>query len=385
MAFYHKSGSIPSKRHTQFRKPDGKLYSEELVSTEGFSSLYSLIYHCHPPTLVKAIGEPWSVEPNVALEKNMQHRSFLTFKTKPEDDYIKSRKTLLMNSDVQMGSAAPTQGFSDYFYKNSDADEVLFIHEGTGILKTIYGNIPFEYGDYLVIPRGTIYQLHFNDKDNRIFFVESPTPIHPPKRYQNSVGQLMEHSPYCERDIKLPENLETHDEVGDFKVLIKKQGMIYPYTYATHPFDAVGWDGYLYPYGFSIHNFEPITGRLHMPPPIHQTFEARNFVICSFVPRMYDYHPLSVPAPYNHSNIDSDEILYYVDGDFMSRKHVERGMISLHPKGIPHGPHPGTVEKSLGKTETKELAVMIDPFYPLMITQEAMEMEDPAYWKSWVE
>jgi homogentisate 1,2-dioxygenase len=361
------------------------LYSEELVSTEGFSSLYSLIYHCHPPTLVKAIGEPWSVEPKVALEKNMQHRSFLTFKTKPEEDYLKSRKTLLMNSDVQMGSAAPTQGFSDYFYKNSDADEVLFIHEGNGILKTIYGNIPFEYGDYLVIPRGTIYQLHFNDENNRIFFVESPTPIHPPKRYQNSVGQLMEHSPYCERDIKLPIDLKTHDEKGDFKVLIKKQGMIYPYTYATHPFDAVGWDGYLYPYGFSIHNFEPITGRLHMPPPIHQTFEARNFVICSFVPRMYDYHPLSVPAPYNHSNIDSDEILYYVDGDFMSRKHVERGMISLHPKGIPHGPHPGTVEKSLGKTETKELAVMIDPFYPLMITQEAMEMEDPAYWKSWVE
>jgi len=275
--------------------------------------------------LVKNIEEPYSVEPKIAKEKNMQHRSFLTFKTKPESDYIKSRKTLLMNSDVMMGSAAPTQGFSDYFYKNSDADEVLFIHEGSGVLKTIYGNIPFEYGDYLVIPRGTIYQL------------------------------------------------------------IKKQGLIYPYTYATHPFDAIGWDGYLYPYGFSIHNFEPITGRLHMPPPIHQTFEGRNFVICSFVPRMYDYHPLSVPAPYNHSNIDSDEILYYVDGDFMSRKHVERGMISLHPKGIPHGPHPGTVEKSLGKLETKELAVMIDPFYPLMITTDAMEMEDPGYWKSWVE
>ena len=385
MPFYHKSGTIPAKRHTQFRKPDGTLYSEELVSTEGFSSLYSLIYHCHPPTLVKNIEKPWSVEPKVAMEKNMQHRSFLTFKTKPEADYLKSRKTLLINSDVAMGSAAPTKGFSDYFYKNSDADEVLFIHEGTGILKTIYGNIPFEYGDYLVIPRGTIYQLHFNDEKNRIFFVESPTPIYPPKRYQNAVGQLMEHSPYCERDIKLPENLETHDEIGEFKVLIKKQGMIYPYTYATHPFDAIGWDGYLYPYGFSIHNFEPITGRLHMPPPIHQTFEGRNFVICSFVPRMYDYHPLSVPAPYNHSNIDSDEILYYVDGDFMSRKHVERGMISLHPKGIPHGPHPGTVEKSLGKLETKELAVMIDPFYPLMITTEAMEMEDPSYWKSWVE
>ncbi|MFM7639808.1 MAG: homogentisate 1,2-dioxygenase [Bacteroidota bacterium] len=385
MPFYHKSGQVPAKRHTQFRKPDGNLYSEELVSTEGFSSLYSLIYHCHPPTLVKNIEEPWSVEPTIAKEKNMQHRSFLTFKTKPESDYLKSRKTLLMNSDVSMGSAAPTQGFSDYFYKNSDADEVLFIHEGTGVLKTIYGNIPFEYGDYLVIPRGTIYQLHFNDENNRIFFVESPTPIYPPKRYQNTVGQLMEHSPYCERDIKLPENLETHDEVGEFRVLIKKQGLIYPYTYATHPFDAIGWDGYLYPYGFSIHNFEPITGRLHMPPPIHQTFEGRNFVICSFVPRMYDYHPLSVPAPYNHSNIDSDEILYYVDGDFMSRKHVQRGMISLHPKGIPHGPHPGTVETSLGKLETKELAVMIDPFYPLMITTDAMEMEDPNYWKSWVE
>lgn len=385
MPFYHKTGQIPAKRHTQFRKPDGNLYSEELVSTEGFSSLYSLIYHCHPPTLVKKIEEPWSVEPTIAKEKNMQHRSFLTFKTKPESDYLKSRKTLLMNSDVSMGSAAPTQGFSDYFYKNSDADEVLFIHEGTGVLKTIYGNIPFEYGDYLVIPRGTIYQLHFNDENNRIFFVESPTPIYPPKRYQNTVGQLMEHSPYCERDIKLPENLETHDEVGEFRVLIKKQRLIYPYTYATHPFDAIGWDGYLYPYGFSIHNFEPITGRLHMPPPIHQTFEGRNFVICSFVPRMYDYHPLSVPAPYNHSNIDSDEILYYVDGDFMSRKHVQRGMISLHPKGIPHGPHPGTVEKSLGKLETKELAVMIDPFYPLMITTDAMEMEDPNYWKSWVE
>ncbi|MEY4897251.1 MAG: hypothetical protein RL525_644 [Bacteroidota bacterium] len=355
------------------------------MSTEGFSSIYSLVYHCHPPTLVKAMGKPYSVEPKVAVEKNMQHRSFLTFKTKPESDYIKSRKVLLMNSDVQMGSAAPTKGFSDYFYKNSDADEVLFIHEGTGILKTIYGNIDFEYGDYLVIPRGTIYQLHFDDENNRIFFVESPTPIHPPNRYMNKSGQLMEHSPYCERDIKLPTNLETHDETGEFEVLIKKQGMIWPYTYATHPFDAVGWDGYLFPYAFSIHNFEPITGRLHMPPPIHQTFEGRNFVICSFVPRMYDYHPQSVPAPYNHSNVDSDEILYYVAGDFMSRKHVERGMISLHPKGIPHGPHPGTVEKSLGKKFTEELAVMIDPFHPLMITQEAMDMEDPSYWKSWVE
>jgi homogentisate 1,2-dioxygenase len=385
MPFYHRLGSFPAKRHTQFRKPDGSLYAEELVSTEGFNSIYSLIYHCHPPTLVTHIGEPFSVEPKVALAKNMQHRSYLTFKTAPESDYIQSRKILLLNSDVQIGVAAPLKGTDTYFFKNSDADEVLFVHEGSGYLQTIYGRIDFEYGDYLVIPRGTIYKIHFNDSNNRLLVVESPSPVYPPKRYQNTVGQLLEHSPYCERDIKLPHSLETHDERGEFQVMIKKQGMIWPYTYATHPFDAVGWDGYLYPFAFSIHNYEPITGRVHMPPPIHQTFEGRGYVICSFVPRMYDYHPQSIPAPYNHSNVDSDEILYYVDGDFMSRKHVERGMITLHPKGIPHGPHPGTVEKSIGKTETRELAVMIDPFHPLMITEDAVSVEDPGYWKTWVE
>jgi homogentisate 1,2-dioxygenase len=334
---------------------------------------------------VKDIGEPINVEPKVAQSKNMRNRSFITFKTPPTNDYLKSRVALLLNTDITISVAAPKQSMTDYFFKNADSDEVLFVHEGSGTLKTIYGQIRFEYGDYLVIPRGTIYQLEFNDENNRLLVIESPTPIYPPKRYQNSFGQLLEHSPYCERDIKLPENLITHDEKGDFKVFIKKQNLLYPYTYATHPFDAVGWDGYCYPYGFSIHDFEPITGRLHMPPPIHQTFEGRNFVICSFVPRMYDYHPQSIPAPYNHSNVDSDEILYYVDGDFMSRKHVERGMITLHPKGIPHGPHPGTVEKSIGAKETKELAVMIDPFYPLQITQEALNLEDPNYWKSWVE
>ena len=384
MPFYHRLGNYPAKRHTQFRKSDGALYAEELVSTEGFNSIYALIYHCHPPTMVKHIGKEWSVEPRVALQKNMQHRSYLTFKTEPEEDYIKSRKVLLMNQDIRIGVAAPTKGTEDYFFKNTDADEVLFVHEGSGHLRTIYGRIDFEYGDYLVIPRGTIYQIHFNDQNNRLLVVESPSPVYPPKRYQNSVGQLLEHSPYCERDIKLPHSLETHDEHGDFVVMIKKQDMIWPYTYATHPFDAVGWDGYLYPFGFSIHNYEPITGRVHMPPPIHQTFEGKGFVICSFVPRLYDYHPNSIPAPYNHSNVDSDEILYYVDGDFMSRKHVERGMITLHPKGIPHGPHPGTVEKSIGAKETKELAVMIDPFHPLMITEHAMGLEDTGYWNTWM-
>jgi homogentisate 1,2-dioxygenase len=385
MPFYHKAGKIPSKRHTQFRKPDGTLYSEELISTEGFSSLYSLVYHCHPPTLVKEIEHAHSVEPEAAVPKNLKNRSFLTFKTEPKDDFLESRVVMLFNRDLYLTCAAPKKSMTDYFYKNADADEVIFIHEGSGTLKTIYGQINFEYGDYLVVPRGVIYQLHFNTEKNRLLITESFSPIKPPKRYLNSFGQFLEHSPYCERDIKLPENLETHDEYGDFKVMIKKQDLIYPYIYATHPFDAIGWDGYQYPYGFSIHNYEPITGRVHMPPPIHQTFEGHNFVICSFVPRLYDYHPNSIPAPYNHSNVDSDEVLYYVDGDFMSRKHVERGMISLHPKGIPHGPHPGTVEKSIGKTETKELAVMIDPFYPLMITEAALNCEDPGYYKSWVE
>lgn len=385
MPFYHKLGKIPSKRHTQFRKPDGQLYAEELVSTEGFSSIYSNVYHAFPPTMVKGIEEPYKVYPDFAVDVNLKHRSFLTFKTKPTGDYIKSRVALMGNSDLLMSTAAPTQSMEDYFYKNADADEVLFVHEGSGVLETLYGKIHFEYGDYLVIPRGTIYKLKFNDSNNRLLIIESYTPVYPPKRYRNEFGQLLEHSPFCERDIKLPEQLETHDEKGDFKVMIKKTGFIFPYTMATHPFDAIGWDGFLYPFGFSIHNFEPITGRVHQPPPVHQTFEARNFVICSFVPRLYDYHPDAIPAPYNHSNIDSDEILYYVDGDFMSRKHVERGMISLHPKGIPHGPHPGTVEKSIGARETKELAVMIDPFYPLKLTAEALAMEDPDYWKSWME
>ncbi len=385
MPFYHKMGNIPQKRHTQFRKPDGTLYAEELISTEGFSSLYSLVYHCHPPTLVKEIGESYSIEPKAAISRNLQNRSFLTYHTEPTDDYLESRKILLFNKDVYLISAAPRKSMTAYYFKNSDSDEVIFIHEGSGKLKTIYGNINFEYGDYLVIPRGTIYQLEFVNEKNRLFITESFSPIRPPKRYLNPFGQFLEHSPFCERDIKLPENLETHDESGDFIVLIKKQDLIFPYTYATHPFDAVGWDGYQYPYGFSIHQYEPITGRVHMPPPIHQTFEGNNFVICSFVPRLYDYHPDAIPAPYNHSNVDSDEVLYYVEGEFMSRKHVERGMISLHPKGIPHGPHPGTVEKSIGAKETNELAIMVDPFYPLQITQAAMDCEDPEYYKSWVE
>ena len=274
---------------------------------------------------------------------------------------------------------------TDYYFKNADADEVIFIHEGSGVLKTMYGNIDFGYGDYLVVPRGTIYQITFDTEDNRLFIVESASPIVTPKRYRNNFGQLLEHSPFCERDIRKPNKLETHDEKGSFSMFIKKQDNIYPYSYLNHPFDVVGWDGYVYPYAFSIHNFEPITGRVHQPPPVHQTFAAGGFVICSFCPRMYDYHPLSIPAPYNHSNIDSDEVLYYVAGDFMSRKHVVRGQITLHPGGIPHGPHPGTVEKSIGKKETQELAVMVDTFKPLIMTEHAAGIEDTGYFQSWLD
>jgi homogentisate 1,2-dioxygenase len=383
MPIYHSLGQIPAKRHTVFRKPDGALYAEELVSTEGFSSMYSLVYHTHPPTIVKELGTPYSVEPKIAREKHLKHTSLLGFNIKHEKDYLESRKIVLVNSDLQISLAAPTESMTTYFYKNSQADEVLFIHKGSGTLKTGFGKIYFKYGDYIVVPRGTIYRIEFNDADNRLFIIESFSPIHFPKRYQNKYGQLMEHAPFCERDIVRPIDLETFDEAGDFKVLIKKQGLIYPYTYGTHPFDFIGWDGYHYPWAFSIHNFEPITGRVHQPPPVHQTFEAHNFVICSFVPRKYDYHPQAIPAPYNHSNIDSDEVLYYVDGDFMSRKSVVQGQITLHPGGIPHGPHPGTVENSIGKEKTEELAVMIDPFKPLMLTEDAIAIEDESYHKSW--
>lgn len=381
---YHTLGNIPQKRHTQFRKPDGSLYHEQLFSTEGFSNTLSLLYHCNQPTQILQVGDPISLEPQLVHDKQLKHRCLSGFQIEPEADMLDSRKPVLVNNDCHISLAAPKTSMTDYFFKNADADEVIFIHRGEGTLRTFYGNIEFAYGDYLVIPRGTIYQLDFKDEDNRLFIVESFSPVTTPKRYRNEYGQLLEHSPFCERDIRKPSLLETHDEQGKFRVYIKKEQQLYPYDYKNHPFDVVGWDGYVYPYAFSIHDFEPITGRIHQPPPVHQTFEARNFVICSFVPRLYDYHPDGIPAPYNHSNIDSDEVLYYVDGDFMSRKHVDKGMITLHPGGIPHGPHPGTVEKSIGKKGTEELAVMVDTFRPLLMTNYAANIEEKDYYKSWI-
>lgn len=385
MPFYHKIGKIPHKRHTVFKKPDGSLYYEQLFGTIGFDGMSSNLYHEHRPTQVKEIKGGADVTPKIHSRENIQSYKLKGFQIQPEADYLKSRKTVLTNSDVHIILAAPQTSTKKYFYKNADCDELLFVHKGSGKLRTHLGNLDFKYGDYLMIPRGTIYKMDFDTEDNRLFIVESHRPIYTPKKYRNNFGQLLEHSPYCERDIRQPYELETNDEKGNFLIKIKKQGKLFDVVYATHPFDVVGYDGYNYPYAFSIHDFEPITGRIHQPPPVHQTFETDAFVVCSFCPRKYDYHPESIPAPYNHSNIDSDEVLYYVDGDFMSRNDIKPGYISLHPAGIPHGPHPGAVERSIGKTETEELAVMVDTFKPLMVTEDGIKITDGNYYKSWLE
>jgi homogentisate 1,2-dioxygenase len=385
MPFYHTLGSVPKKRHTIHEKPAGGLYYEQLFGTEGFHGMSSLLYHEQRPTMIQSIGDPVFAGPRAAVEHNITPLMLKGWSVLPKPDFLESRTYMLFNNDLNIALAAPQESLTSYFYKNADADEVIFIHEGSGTLRTLLGNLTFSYGDYLVIPRGMIYQIEFNTPQNRLFIVESYSPIVTPKRYRNGFGQLLEHSPFCERDLRRPANLETHDQKGEFIIKIRKQNMMHEVVYASHPFDVVGWDGYNYPYAFSIHDFEPITGRIHQPPPVHQTFEAHNFVVCSFCPRLYDYHPKSIPAPYNHSNIDSDEVLYYVDGDFMSRNHVEKGYISLHPGGIPHGPHPGATERSIGQKETAELAVMVDTFRPLQVTAAALGISDDTYKTSWLE
>ncbi len=385
MPRYHKLGKVPHKRHTTFKKESGGYHYEELFGTIGFDGMSTLLYHLHRPTQVKDIIKSYSVKPKVAVEKNMKAYLLDAFKAPKIADLIDSRLSILVNNDLNIMLSAPTNKSEDYFYKNTDGDEIIFVHKGTGTLRTFIGNIQFKEGDYLVIPRGTIYKINFDTNENRHFIVESYNPVYTPKRYRNYFGQLLEHSPYCERDLRFPEKLETHDKIGDHLIKLKKEHMIHEYVYAAHPFGVVGCDGYNFPYAFSIHDFEPITGRVHQPPPVHQTFETSRFVLCSFCPRLYDYHPEAIPAPYNHSNIDSDEVLYYVDGDFMSRNHVNEGYISLHPAGIPHGPHPGAMERSIGKKKTDELAVMVDTFAPLKLTQLAIDLSDGKYHKSWVE
>lgn len=386
MTYYYRLGKIPQKRHTQFRQPDGSLYAEELVSSKGFSGIYSNLYHITPPTRIKGMREPIPYAAKIALEYGLRQTHLNTSSLNETGaDYLDARKVLLMNNDVSMALCNPAARKMDYYYKNAEADEVVFIHDGEGWLISQFGKLEIRQGDYVVIPRTTIYKFEWKEGPLRLLVIESASPVETVRRYRNELGQLLEHSPYCERDLRPPAELVTETEKGVYLVYIKKGGMLHPYEYDQSPFDLVGWDGYLYPYALSIHDFEPITGRIHQPPPVHQTFQSQGYVICSFVPRLFDYHPQAIPAPYNHSNIDSDEVLYYVEGNFMSRKGIKRGSFTLHPGGLPHGPHPGTVEKSIGAKETHELAVMLDTFHPLYVTEEGLQYVDKQYPMSWTE
>jgi homogentisate 1,2-dioxygenase len=380
--YYRQLGKIPRKRHTIFRKEDGTLYREQVMGTKGFSGTQSILYHVHMPTEVVKAEKIIPFLPDYEAEGVLRHRHFYTPELKTTGNALEAREYLMGNSDLLIGTAHVTAPMES-FYRNGDGDEMLFIHHGSGKLETMFGTLNYRPGDYLVIPIGTIYRLR-PDSETKILFVESYSQITTPRRYRNEYGQLLEHSPFCERDIRGPETLETFDEKGNFEVLTKTRGYLHQHILGHHPFDVVGWDGYLYPWAFNIEDFEPITGRVHQPPPVHQTFEGHNFVVCSFVPRMYDYHPEAIPAPYFHSNVNSDEMLYYVEGNFMSRKGIKQGSISLHPSGIPHGPHPGKAEASIGKKETLELAVMIDTFRPLKVFKKAEEIEDKNYMYSWL-
>ena len=382
MPYYRQMGEIPRKRHTVFRKQDGSLFREQVMGTKGFSGIQSILYHHYPPTQIVKAERLADCRAEFEEQADLCHRHFHSNQYTASSDAINGRQFLLGNEDLLIGVVNPAETM-DYFYRNGDGDELLFVHQGTGKLETIFGTLTYRPGDYIVIPIGTIYRIQPDAEESKFLVVETTSWITTPNRYRNHHGQLLEHSPFCERDIRGPEHLETNLEIGEFEVRTKSRGYIHSHLYHHHPLDVVGWDGYLYPWIFNIADFEPITGRIHMPPPIHQTFEGNNFVICSFVPRLYDYHPEAIPAPYYHSNVDSDEVLYYVKGNFMSRKGVGEGSFTLHPCGIPHGPHPGTIEASIGKKETTELAVMIDTFRPLRVVKQAHSIEDKNYKYSW--
>jgi homogentisate 1,2-dioxygenase len=384
MPFYHRCGEVPHKRHTQFKKADGKLFREELMGLEGFSSIQSLLYHHFLPPRVAKVQDLGSLRPDLVEFGPIQHRAFKTGGAPLGSDPVTARIPLLGNNDVTLGIARASKGM-DYFYRNAQAYETWWVHEGRGVLKSQFGNLPFHEGDYVVIPFGTTWQMQLDTKEARFFTIESPSQIEPPHRYRNDFGQMLEHAPYSERDIRVPESLETHTERGQFEVRIKVRDRLTRHELDHHPFDVVGWDGYLYPWILNIGDFEPITGRVHQPPPAHQTFQGHNFVVCSFVPRLFDYHPQAIPAPYSHSNVNSDEVIYYADGNFMSRKGIDKYDISLHPYGLPHGPQPGMTEASIGKKETNELAVMVDTFHPLYLTKQAQELEKTEYMASWLE
>jgi homogentisate 1,2-dioxygenase len=383
MPFYHRLGELPHKRHTQFRKPDGTLYREEVMGIRGFSGVQSILYHEWQPTSVTKAELIEAKDVTLLTNEPLEHHHLAAAAFESSGDPVTSRTWLLANHQVKMGLATPTAPM-DYHYRNGTSDELLFVHYGTGSVVSQFGLLEFEAGDYIVLPVGTTYKIETKEKC-RFLVIESSGRIEFPKRYRNEYGQLLEHAPFCERDIRVPERLVTHREKGSFEVRVRMGGSLNRLMLDHHPLDVVGWDGYLYPWIFNIRDFEPITGRIHQPPPVHQTFAADGYVICSFCPRLYDYHPDAIPVPYNHSNVNSDEVLYYVEGNFMSRRGINAGSFTHHPAGLPHGPHPGTVEASLGKTSTEELAVMLDTFMPLYLTPEGKKLCDPNYVRSWLE
>jgi homogentisate 1,2-dioxygenase len=385
MPIYHTLGSIPKKRHTVFRKPDGGLYAEELMGHEGFIGTSSLLYHTYPPTTVKSARRVREVYWEADEDTSLRHRHFLTARAAKGGSATMDRIPLLFNNEIGMLYVEPDR-IDDFFYRNSQADEVIYVVEGQGTLQSVYGLLPYKQGDYIVIHRNILHRWELDlAVPNKFLVFESRGHIRWPRRYRNDVGQLLEGAPYSERDIRRPTSLEPHDEKGDFRLLVKQYDAVNELILDHHPFDVVGWDGYFYPWAFNIHDFEPIVGRIHQPPPVHQTFQGDGFVICSFCPRPYDFDPNAIPAPYNHSNVDSDEVLFYASSEFMSRKGIEYGSITHHPDGLPHGPHPGRYEASVGMKQTNELAVMMDSFRPLKIAKAAMSIEDPKYHQSWIE
>ena len=382
MPAYQRQGSLPPKRHIQFRDPQGRLYAEELFSTKGFESVYSLLYHVRPPTATLEVRE-WR-RPKIRFELNqpLRNRHILSQKSHDDGDSIEARVPLLGNSDITISVADVTEPMN-YFYRNVGGDEMLFVHRGAGILETPFGDLAYRPHDYLIVPCGTTYRLQ-PSAPTRLLVHESVGMITIPKKYRNEFGQLDEQAPYYERDFRAPILGSPKDETGEYEVHVTNSGRDAIYIVQNHPCDVVGWDGYCYPYAFNVDEFAPITGKLHQPPPAHATFEAPGAAFCAFVPRLFDYHPLAIPVPYNHSSVDCDEVIYYVSGNFMSRRGVGEGSITLHAAGAPHGPQPGAVEESLGKKATDEIAVMVDTFQPLMLSDAAFDLEDKNYYRSWV-
>jgi homogentisate 1,2-dioxygenase len=385
MPRYHQLGQLPSKRHKIYRQASGELYAEELMGNMGFVGPSSLLYHVRRPTAVRALQTVKELSWDYAPLEPLRHRHFRTGQLVQTGDAIVDRTPLLFNHDVSLSIVHPAKEVSA-FYRNAQGDEIVYVSQGNGVLETAFGALEFSGGDYLVIPRGILHRYRLTSGGQAtLLVIESAGYVRTPRRYRNEFGQLMESSPYSERDIRVPQNLETHDEKGDFRLIVKKANSLTEMVLAYHPFDVVGWDGYYYPWALNIHNFEPRVGRFHLPPPTHQTFEGDGFVVCSFCPRPFDFDPEAVPAPYTHSNVMSDEVLYYANAEFMSRKGIEFGSITLHPDGLAHGPQPGRTEASLGQKQTDELAVMVDTFRGLHVSRAATEIEDRDYYLSWLD